>query len=142
MSTNVAKYFLSLVNKHFQHNNENLKKIFNRNNVKVSYSCMPNMKTIINAHNKKVTSEDTQSAATRTCDCVRNTKVIACQKTIYTGTVTSNLPNYGEKICRSERATMEKEVRKPQSIVHLTSFCILYLTFILCIRLKIVGPST
>ena len=28
----------------FPHNNENLKKIFNRNNVKVSYSCMPNIR--------------------------------------------------------------------------------------------------
>ena len=34
-------------------------KIFNRNTVKISYSCMPNMKTIINAHNQKITNPKT-----------------------------------------------------------------------------------
>ena len=60
------------------------------------------MKTIIDARNKKVTSEDTQSAATRTCDCARNTNCpmegkCLSENTLYAGTVTSNLPNYGEK---------------------------------------------
>ena len=61
------------------------------------------MKPIVNAHNKKVTSEDILSAATRRCDCARNTTCPMdgnCQKTIrkhsMPGTVTSNLPNYGE----------------------------------------------
>ena len=30
--------------------------IFNKNNVKVSYSCMPNIKSVINVHNKRVLS--------------------------------------------------------------------------------------
>ena len=44
-STNVAKTFLQLVTKHFPRTRK-LQKIFNRNTVKVSYSCMNNMSYI------------------------------------------------------------------------------------------------
>ena len=33
-----------------------LHQIFNRNNVKVSYSCLPNVSNIIQSHNKKILS--------------------------------------------------------------------------------------
>ena len=46
VSTNVAKKFLHLIDKHFPRDN-NLHKIFNRNTVKVSYSCTQNMSQII-----------------------------------------------------------------------------------------------
>ena len=52
VSTNVAKTFLQLVTKHFPRSHK-LHKIFNRNTVKVSYSCMNNMSNIIKGHNKK-----------------------------------------------------------------------------------------
>ena len=42
VSTNVAKRFLDLLEKHFRQNNQ-LHKIFNRNTVKVSYSYRPNV---------------------------------------------------------------------------------------------------
>ena len=53
-STNVAKKFLTLVRKHFP--SGHLKKLFNKNNVKVSYSCTENMGTIIKSHNSKLVS--------------------------------------------------------------------------------------
>ena len=56
ISTNVAKTFLQLVTKHFPRC-QKLHKIFNRNTVKVSYSCMNNMSNIIKGHNKKVISK-------------------------------------------------------------------------------------
>ena len=55
--TNVAKTFLKLLDKHFPRNNK-LHKIFNRNTVKVSYSCTENMEQIIKGHNKKVISPE------------------------------------------------------------------------------------
>ena len=58
VSTNVAKTFLQLVTKHFPRSHK-LHKIFNRNTVKVSYSCMNNMSNIIKGHNKKVISKTT-----------------------------------------------------------------------------------
>ena len=53
ISTNVANTFLQLIAKHFPRSHK-LHKIFNRNTVKVSYSCMNNMSKIIKGHNKKV----------------------------------------------------------------------------------------
>ena len=63
---------------------------------------MPNMKPITNAHNKRVTSENIQSATTRTCNCARNTTCpmdgnCLSENSLYAGTVTSNLPHYGEQ---------------------------------------------
>ena len=54
VSNNIGKYFLLLIQKHFP------KKFwisYNKNNVKISYSCMANIKSIINRHNKEVTTE-------------------------------------------------------------------------------------
>ena len=51
VSTNVAKQFLNLLDQHFPKSNK-LDAIFNRNNVKVSYSCSQNMWSIIKSHNK------------------------------------------------------------------------------------------
>ena len=53
VTTKVAAYFINLVKRHFPSNHK-FHKIFNKNNLKVSYSCMPNMNSIINAHNKTV----------------------------------------------------------------------------------------
>ena len=51
VKTNVGKCFLSLIDQHFPKSNP-LHKIFNRNMLKLSYSCMSNVKTIISNHNK------------------------------------------------------------------------------------------
>ena len=56
--TKVGKHFLSLLDKHFPTHNK-FHAILNRNTVKISYNCMPNMKTIINSHNYKVTNPST-----------------------------------------------------------------------------------
>ncbi|GFS22938.1 hypothetical protein ElyMa_003376600 [Elysia marginata] len=52
VSTNVAKIFLSMIGRYFPEAN-NLHKIFNRNTIKVSYSCMPNFSQTTWSHNKK-----------------------------------------------------------------------------------------
>ena len=69
-STNIGRFFLNLIRKHFPRQHK-LNKIFNKNKVKVSYSCMPNIKSVINAHNKKVLSP-TNVNDERTCNCRRN----------------------------------------------------------------------
>ena len=52
VSTNIAKIFLRLINRHFPKSHR-LHKIFNRNTVKVSYSCMQNMSKICKGYNSK-----------------------------------------------------------------------------------------
>ena len=51
--TKVGHYFLKLLDKHFPRQHK-LHKIFNKNTVKVSYSCTKNIKSIISSHNKRV----------------------------------------------------------------------------------------
>ena len=51
--TKVGHYFLKLLDKHFPRQ-QKLHKIFNKNTVKVSYSCTKNIKSITNSHNKRV----------------------------------------------------------------------------------------
>ena len=46
VNTNIGKNFLNLIDKRFK-NNDHLKKLINRNNYKISYSCMNNLKAII-----------------------------------------------------------------------------------------------
>ena len=51
--TDVARRFLQLVDKHFSKDKE-LKKLFNRSKIKVSYSCMQNMENIIKSYNQRI----------------------------------------------------------------------------------------
>ena len=51
VSTNVGRRFLTLGDKHFPKDHK-LRKISNRNTIKISYSCMNNTKQIIDNHNK------------------------------------------------------------------------------------------
>ena len=53
VETNVAKSFLKVIKKHFTKKND-LYKVFNQNNVKISYSCTENVGSLIKSHNKKV----------------------------------------------------------------------------------------
>ena len=49
MSTNIAKIFLKLVDKHFPRT-QRLHKIYDRNTIKVSYSCVSNVQQLIKKH--------------------------------------------------------------------------------------------
>ena len=52
VETNVARKFLKLVKKHFSKHCYH--KIFNKNNIKVSYSCMDNMEKLVKKHNNNL----------------------------------------------------------------------------------------
>ena len=71
MATNVAKTFLKLIDKDFP-KNKRLSKIFNRNTIKVSYSCLPNIKQTIFNNNHRLLQlyrmkESTQYS--KVCNC-------------------------------------------------------------------------
>ena len=67
VKTNVGQRFLKLIDKHFPTENP-LHKIFNRATVKVSYSCMPNMKSFIHKHNAKIL-KSTNKTPKMSCNC-------------------------------------------------------------------------
>ena len=109
--TKVGKYVLSLLDKHFPPHNK-FHKTFNRNTVKITYSYLSNMKTIINSHNHKVTNPKTITKDT-TCNCVDKAKCPLSQKClvnniIYKTVSTSTNPHYKEKIYFGTGETMFK----------------------------------
>ena len=67
VTTDVANRFLKLISKHFPKHHR-YHKLFNRYNVKCSYSCMPNMGSIITSHNAKVLSTKSNTAPPA-CTC-------------------------------------------------------------------------
>ena len=66
VTTNVAKQFLNLVDRHFPKTNT-LHKIINMNTVKVSYSCTKNLANVIKSPNKKAGMSNEKSVAA--CNC-------------------------------------------------------------------------
>ena len=68
----VGKFFLSLIDKHFPPHYK-LHKLFSRNNVKINYSCLPDIKSIINAHNRKILYLS-PNIDSRTCNCINITQ--------------------------------------------------------------------
>ena len=69
VKTNIARSFLKLVDTHFPIGNK-LHKIFNRNTVKVSYSCMSNVKSIITSHNTRIIRKSQpQDISAENCNC-------------------------------------------------------------------------
>ena len=76
VSTNVGRRFLNIVKECFP-DGHRLKKIFNKNTLKVSYSCMPNLDSKIKSHNKVLLeNDDTKKADTtvKLCNCRDRTK--------------------------------------------------------------------
>ena len=71
-----------------------LHKIFNRNNIKISYNSLPNFASIINWHNKKIINNNIQKTSAPTCnsrsktscpvngDCLQSSLVYICKADI------------------------------------------------------------
>ena len=70
VKTPIGRKFRSLINKHFKEDNP-LKKIFNKNTLKMSYSCTKNMEAIIKSHTNKLMKEKSQekSKEKKMCNC-------------------------------------------------------------------------
>ena len=85
--------------------------------MKISYSCMPNMKSKINQHNKKILRKRVSEAESKTpkrCNCPRNVecpleKACLDKDILYTAKLSSNLPNYGKKVYKGICSTTFKE---------------------------------
>ena len=70
VTTNIGKKFLWLLAKHFPRGHR-LNKIFNKNTVKLSYSCLPNVSTILNSTRSQRTVEEKED---RMCNCRNKAK--------------------------------------------------------------------
>ena len=76
LKTEEGSYFLSLINQHLPKSNP-LYKIFNRNTLKLRYSCMSNVKTIISNHDKAEINKPSKSPDEAKCACNCRDKILA-----------------------------------------------------------------
>ena len=101
VKTNIGKIFLNLIKKHFPPHHK-FHKLFNKNTVKISYSCTRNIKSIINPHNAKILFPK-KSTEQRTCNRLNKVNCPLEQKCltkniVYKAKITSSNQNYQEKI--------------------------------------------
>ena len=69
VTNNIGREFNSLIEKHFP-THHRYRKLFNRSNVRLSYSCTQNVRTIIDNHNKKIlSSPHTDPEDQQLCNC-------------------------------------------------------------------------
>ena len=75
VKTNVGKEFLNLLDKHFPKGTP-LNKILNRNTVKLSYRCLPNMGRKIANHNSKILKSvlNPEPKPKASCNCQKSKK--------------------------------------------------------------------
>ena len=89
----IANKFLTLLDTRFPLEHE-LHKLLNRNTIKVSYSCMPNIKQIIAGHNRSITARsDPTETKSPNCNCKKDkvcplNKQCLTESIVYQATVT------------------------------------------------------
>ena len=101
VKTNIGKIFLNFIKKHFPPHYK-LHKLFNKNTVKISFSCTRNIKIIVNSHNAKILFPK-KSTEQRTCNCLNKVNCPLEQRglttnIVYKAKVTSNNQNYQENV--------------------------------------------
>ncbi len=103
--------------------NHKLHKIFNRNTVKVSYSCMNNVKSIISKHNTRITGKSKpQCEVIDPCTC-RDKKTCPLQEKcmtkdiVYKATVTTSDTNSTKHYIGMTASTFKERYRN-----HIKSF--------------------
>ena len=103
VKTKVGNYFLNLTRKHFPLRHK-FSKLFNRNTIKVSYSCMPNTKAEIHKHDKNTLEKAQQKHAdNQLCNCTNkkhcplNGQCLA-ESIVFLANITANIPGYKEKV--------------------------------------------
>ena len=96
METNIGKLFLRLINKNFPPTHK-YRNVINRNAIKISYSCIPNIKSKISTHKKKALNKPNQNAWK--CNCInKNTCPLngncLLKNVLYKATIKSDKKNY------------------------------------------------
>ena len=96
VSTKIGKSFLSLLDLHFPRNHI-YSSIFNRNKIKVSHSCMQNMKSVINYHNMNILNNTAEIEEGCNCrnrnNCPLDGKCLT-PNIIYEAQITSNQKSF------------------------------------------------
>ena len=97
IQTNVGELFFKALDKCFPSNHP-LKKVMNRNTIKLSYRCMPNLKRHISRHNGKILRPEREQAEIPSCNCrtppcPMDGKCLSTRSVVYRATVTDENNN-------------------------------------------------
>ena len=92
VQTNIGREFLNLVSKHFPKSHW-YSKIFNKNNIKVSYSCTDNLQTIIKKQNRKILETNKTPSTENNCPLKNN---CLTSSVIYNANVTTKSDTTGK----------------------------------------------
>ena len=96
VATNIGKEFFKLLQLHFPKQHP-LHSIFNKNTVKLSYSCTTNMDNIVKAHNAKILlNDDKMDEEERGCNCRDKAACPVANKCQKTNVVYKATVEYGE----------------------------------------------
>ena len=74
VDSNLTKMYAEIISKAFPKNHPYLNKLFNKNNMRISYSCTPNMAKIISSHNKKLLDNKPDIPLQSLCNCSARNK--------------------------------------------------------------------
>ena len=101
LKTKIGKFFLQLFKKHFPKEHK-FQKIFNKNTLKLSYCCMPNIKPKMDAHSGDIL-RNRPSKNAKQCNCQPKKPCPmngACLKEglVYYATISLNDKNYKPKL--------------------------------------------
>ena len=86
VKTNLGRKFLNIIDRCFPKGHP-LHKILNKHTLKLSYSCMPNIKSIISSHNKALLSDYQRSQTQKSdkeCNCRKKISMPAGRKMPHT----------------------------------------------------------
>ena len=92
--TDIGQSFLKIIDEEFPTSNP-LHKIFNRNTLKISYCCMPNIKQTLDGYSKGILSKSVEPKTNATtCNCRKATecplsKKCSTESVVYQATITS-----------------------------------------------------
>ena len=110
--TNIGYIFRKLINKHFPKTHR-FHSIFNKNNLKISYSCTENMASIISKHNKKILNTKPPITTSKSCncrikdDCPLNNNCLTTN-IVYNAKVTTNEDATGKNYIGSTEGTFKQ----------------------------------
>ena len=68
VKTNIGRMLIKLISEYYAPNHKSVK-IFNKNTIKLSYSCMPNIRSKINGHTKKIL-QPKSAQQQKLCNCL------------------------------------------------------------------------
>ena len=122
VATNFGKNFFSPLNECFPKNSK-LHKIINKNTIKLSYSCMANMKQKIDNHNRKIMSNWRERGEfTRTCNCRDKTLCPLKGKCLQEGVVYKAIVTQTESMKQDIYIGMTENPFKTRCNLHNSSF--------------------